>query len=62
MDYTADGLVSEKDMCRLLGISSRRARELREEGNAWPRYRVTVSLPNRKRRNQLWDTRGSDRG
>jgi len=37
IEYTADGRVADRDMAKLLAISAHRARELREEGDAWPR-------------------------
>jgi len=42
MDISGDGRVSDRDMCVLLKVSARRARELREAGEAWPRYRASV--------------------
>jgi hypothetical protein len=42
MEITADGRVSDRDMATLLGYSARRARELREAGEGWPRYRASV--------------------
>ena len=38
--YKVDGAerIADRDAARLVGISSRHARELREMGKAWPRY------------------------
>jgi hypothetical protein len=35
---SGDGRIADRDVPRLLGMSPRAARELRESGDAWPRY------------------------
>jgi hypothetical protein len=42
MVITGDGRVALRDMCKLVGYSARRMRELREEGRSLPRHRSAV--------------------
>jgi hypothetical protein len=39
---SGDGRIADRDAVRLLGMSGRRARELREAGDAWPRWAVPI--------------------